>query len=83
MVLLQVSLETHLTQFEKYRATANYQKSSSVVYLLACLPLDPKFAGLDPADVDTNPQHAFFRRRSKASAPCHKILWHVKNICGV
>jgi hypothetical protein len=43
--------------------------------VVACLPLDPRFAGSNPAKDDgflrenKNLQHAFLRRRSKAIDP--------------
>ena len=36
---------------------------------VACWPLAPKFAGSNPAEGRKNPQHAFFRRGSKAVGP--------------
>ena len=43
---------------------------------VACWPLVPKFAGLNPAEAvgfffqgEKNPQHAFLRRGSKAVGP--------------
>ena len=41
---------------------------------VACWPLVPKFAGLNPAEAvrflgQKNPQHAFLRRGSKAVGP--------------
>jgi hypothetical protein len=42
---------------------------SSVVWWLACLPLDPRFAGSNPAKGDKSPQHTFIRRESKAVGP--------------
>ena len=45
---------------------------------VACWPLVPKFAGLNPAEAvrflgQKNPQHAFLRRGSKAVGPMSQI----------
>jgi quinol-cytochrome oxidoreductase complex cytochrome b subunit len=48
------------------------------------LAIGPKVSGFIPGQGrwifkgDKNPQHPFLRRRIKPSAPCRKILWHVK-----
>jgi hypothetical protein len=55
-----------------------------MIYLLACLPFDPRFAGSNPAEGDSffnrdkNPQKTVLLRRSKAVVPCSKILRHVE-----
>jgi hypothetical protein len=59
-------------------------KSPSVISWLACLPLDPRFAGSNPAEGDGFLKvikircTTSFRRKVKTSAPCHNILRHVK-----
>jgi hypothetical protein len=52
--------------------------AASVVYWLACRPLVPKIAGLNPAKAvgffgQKNPQHAFLRRGSKAACPMSQL----------
>jgi len=61
---------------------AKFNYKFSVIFLqvgfgglgVACWPLVPKFAGSNPAEAigflgQKNPQHAFFRRGSKAVGP--------------
>ena len=45
---------------------------------VTCWPLVPKFTGSNPAEAvgflgRKNPQHAFLRRGSKPSVPCHRF----------
>jgi hypothetical protein len=52
-----------------------YYLSSSVVWWLPCLPLDPGFMSSNPAEGDRffkgdkHSQHTFFRRGSEAAGP--------------
>jgi hypothetical protein len=53
-------------------------RAASVVQWLACWPLVPKIAGLNPAEAvgfygQKNPQHAFLRKGSKAACPMSQI----------
>jgi hypothetical protein len=59
-------------KFYMYRYTSYWYSSSvaTVLQWLPCLPLDPRVAGSNPAEMDfkgdKNPQHTFFRMGSKA-----------------
>jgi hypothetical protein len=58
---------------------------TSVVLRLACLPLNPRFAGSIPTKAmdfkdDKNSQHSF-GGEVKLETPCHKLLQHVKVTC--
>jgi hypothetical protein len=58
--------------------------SSSVTYWLACFPLDLRFAGSNPAEMDGFLRDIKIRNmtsfggEAKPSAPYRKILRHVK-----
>jgi len=53
--------------------------------LLACWPLAPKFAGVNPAEAvgffgRKNPQHAFLRRGNKRNCPMSQLCDMSKNL---
>jgi hypothetical protein len=56
------------------RVIVSDSMSSSVVLLLACMPLDARFTGSNPATV----MKFLFRGEVKLSAPCRKVVRHVK-----
>jgi hypothetical protein len=60
------------------------QLEASMVYWLPCWPLVPKIAGSIPAEAVgffgwKSPQHAFFRKGSKALCPMSQICGMLKN----
>jgi hypothetical protein len=60
--------------------------SFSVVKWLSCLPFDLRFEASNPAEDDgcfKSSQRVFFGWELQPSAACRKILWHVKDPCGL
>jgi hypothetical protein len=72
-----------------YSSDCTPSKSFSVVKWLSCLPLNPRFAGSNPTEGDGFLRAIKIRSTTafggevKPSAPCCKILRHVKDPCGV
>jgi hypothetical protein len=54
--------------------------------VVSMLPSGSKVCGINPGqgqwifNVDKKPQYAFLRRKVKLSAPCRKILRHVRTV---